>query len=202
MIKKILQENKNNISTIKKYFLISFLVFTISFLIGILFVILQPEVAENALEKIEEEFSFIRDLNNIQLGFFIFLNNSIKIFLFIFLGLIFAIPTLFFLITNGFVLGLVIAVMFPYLGFKGIFDSLFYHGIFELPALFLGSALGIWIGTLSIKKINKIKKLKELLKNTEIKNAFLVSLNVFFSIIVPLLIVAAIIETILISYYK
>lgn len=201
MLEKILK-NKEATSVIKKYFLISLLIFTISFILGVIFVVLQPETSKEAIEKIEKEFSFIRSLSSIQLGLFIFLNNSIKIFLFIFLGVIFTIPTLFFLITNGFVLGLVSAVMFPYLGFKGLFDSLFYHGIFELPALFIGSALGIWIGTLAIKKINKVRKIKELLKISEIKNALMLSLNIFFLFIIPLLAIAAIIETLLIFYYK
>ncbi len=202
MIKKIIKENKNNIPIIKKYFFVSFFVFTMSFIVGFIFVSLQPETAREALEKIEEEFSFLRNLSNLQLGIFIFLNNSIKILLFIFLGVVFVVPTLFFLVTNGFVLGLVVAVMFPYLGPKGIFDSLFYHGIFEIPALFLGSSLGIWIGTLSFKKIKKVKKLKELFKISEIKDAIIVSLNIFLVVIIPLLAIAAIVETMLIAYYK
>ncbi len=190
--------NKNNILLIRKYFFLSIIIFVVSFFLGFVFVYLQPETAKEAMERIEEEFSFIRDLNSIQLGLFIFFNNSLKILLFIFLGVLFGIPTLFFLVTNGFVLGFVIAIAHPYLGAKGIFESLFYHGIFELPALFLGSALGIWVGVTTTTKIKRIKKIQEVIKIKEIKSALFFSFKLFLLIILPLLAIAAIIETVLI----
>ncbi len=198
MLKKIIGKEKDIVRLIKRYFVLSMTIFIVSFCLGVLFTSYQQETAQRALETIKEEFSFIEKLNNIQLGLFIFLNNSIKIFLFIFLGVIFTIPTLFFLITNGFVLGFVITAVYPDLGFKETFNSLFYHGVFELLALFIGSSLGIWIGTIAIKKIKKTKKLEEILKIKEIKTAFSFSFKIFLLIIVPLLAAAAIIETLLI----
>ncbi len=198
MLKKIIKENQDIVFLIKKYFVLSMSIFIVSFCLGVLFTFYQPEISQRALEKIKEEFSFIEKLNNIQLGLFIFFNNSIKIFLFIFLGVVFIIPTLFFLITNGFVLGFVVAAVYPDLGIKETFSSLFYHGVFELSALFIGSSLGIWIGTMAINKIKKTKKLEEILKIKEIKTAFSFSFRIFLFIIIPLLAAAAIIETLLI----
>ena len=62
------------------------------------------------------------------------------------------------------------------------------HGIFELPAIFLAFGLGLKFGTFWMKK----KKIKTLL------DYFWNSLRVFLLIILPLLIIAAIIEGILI----
>jgi stage II sporulation protein M len=65
------------------------------------------------------------------------------------------------------------------------------HGIFELPALFLSAGLGLRLGTFIFRK-NKLKSLK---------NYLFESLRVFLFIIFPFLLIAAIIEGILISFF-
>jgi stage II sporulation protein M len=171
----------------KKYFLYSSLVFLYSFLLGVNFTLFFPDTAEKALQQLIESFGGLAEMGVVYLGVFIFLNNSLKIFLFIYLGLLFAIPTLIFLVINGWTLGWVIAV-------SG-FDSLLYiipHGVFEFTALFIGTSLGIKLGVLSYKKIktkNDDKKIKESLRD---------SFKIFGLVIVPLLAVAAVVEILVI----
>ncbi|MCF7845274.1 MAG: stage II sporulation protein M [Candidatus Pacebacteria bacterium] len=172
----------------KKYFLYSFLVFLYSFLLGINFTLFFPEMAENALQQLIESFGGLGEMGVVYLGVFIFLNNTLKIFLFIYLGILLAIPTLFFLVINGWTLGWVIAV-------SG-FDSFLFiipHGIFEFTALFIGTSLGLKLGVLSYKKI-KTKEVTE----KQIKESLKDSFKVFTSVIVPLLAVASIIEVLVI----
>ncbi len=171
----------------KKYFIYSFLIFLYSFLLGVNFTLFFPETAEKALQQLIESFSGLVDMKIAYLGIFIFLNNSLKIFLFIYLGLLFAIPTLIFLVINGWTLGWVIAVS----GFGSIF-YIIPHGIFEFTALFIGTSLGIKLGVLSYEKIKtskQDKKIKESLKD---------SFKIFGLVIVPLLAIAAVIEIIVI----
>ncbi len=179
---------------IRNYFLLALVLFLFSFLVGVLFVHFYPSLAKDAMFEMQKSFSFLLELDPIHLGVFIFFNNSVKILLFIILGILFAIPTLIFLLINGWVLGYVVAFNYPELGLEGLFFSLFFHGIFEFTALLIGGAMGIGLGLFSYRSFrNKNSSLKE-----ELKENVKSSINVFLWIIIPLLLIAAIIETLLI----
>lgn len=196
MIKKEdLEIIKNN----KKYIGISAIIFFISFFFGVLFAVLYPALAKESLDELVKTFSFLLKFKPLEMGIFLFLNNSIKIFLFMFLGILFAVPTIFFLILNGWILGYVIGVSFPEIGMSGVFYSVFLHGVFELSGLFLGSAMGIFLG-LSLYRETKKKAFKIFPFSFTIKKLFLSSVRIFACIILPLLFLAALIETYLIYY--
>ncbi len=196
MIKK---EDINLIKKNKKYIGVSAFIFFISFFLGVLFSLFYPVLAKESLDELVKAFSFLLEFKPLEMGIFLFLNNSIKIFLFMFLGIIWALPTLFFLILNGWVLGYVIGVSFPELGISGIFYAVFLHGIFELSGLFLGSALGIVLGISAYREI-KNKSFKIFPLSNNLKKLFISSLRIFSCIILPLLFIAALIETYLIYF--
>ena len=108
--------------------------------------------------------------NNIQVSFFSMI-----------LGILFGIIPTLTLIVNGYVLGFVINKS---IASEGIFIiwRLFPHGIFELPAVLISISLGIKLGT----------DLKNFRKN--IKS----SLITFILVVVPLLVIAGIIESLLV----
>jgi stage II sporulation protein M len=177
-----------NLIKIKKYFLFSFVVFLFSFVCGVFFVVFFPDLSLKALQELENSFKGLLEMSATQLGFFIFLNNSLKIFLFIILGVLFAVPTVFFLVVNGWVLGWVITAT----GF-GSFFQIIPHGVFEFTALFIGSSLGIRLGALCYKNAKRKEVGQE-----KIKKELISSVKIFFLIIIPLLATAAIVETFLI----
>ena len=86
-------------------------------------------------------------------------------------------------IANGFILGFVASMAVSSEGFFVLW-RIFPHGIFELPAIFISFGLGLKIGTFIFQK----KKFESF------KKYFMNSLKVFLFIIIPLLIIAAIIE--------
>jgi len=90
-------------------------------------------------------------------------------------------------IGNGYVVGFVLSKSVLDSGFSVIFN-LFPHGIFELPAVFISLGMGLKLGFTFFQNNWKKKILKNLLN----------SLRVFVLIVFPLLIIAAIIESILI----
>jgi stage II sporulation protein M len=196
MIKK---EDIKLIKKNKKYIGVSAVIFFLSFVFGVLFSLLYPILAKESLNELVKAFSFLLDFKPIEMGIFLFLNNSIKIFLFMFLGVIWALPTLFFLILNGWILGYVVGVSFPELGLNGVFYSVFLHGVFELSGLFLGSALGIIMG-ISVYKETRNKSFKVFPFSYDLKKLFVSSLRIFSFIILPLLFIAALIETYLIYF--
>lgn len=118
---------------------------------------------------------------------FIFLNNIQSSIASILFGTLLGIFPILAIIINGYLLGFVSEMSVKT---DGIFVlwKLLPHGIFELPAVFISMALGLKLGTFIFYK-NRFETFKKYLWN---------SLIVFFFIILPFLILAAIIEGLLI----
>jgi len=143
-----------------------------------------PEVLYNEiLDFIRKLLEETENLSQSELIFFIISNNVRSSFFGILFGFIYGIFPLIITITNGYVLGFVSLMSVSNGGFFSLW-KLFPHGIFELPAIFISLGLGLKFGTFIFQK-NKLKSFKNYLMN---------SLRVFLLIILPLLIVAGIIE--------
>jgi stage II sporulation protein M len=102
-------------------------------------------------------------------------------------GIVFGLFPLGTAIVNGYVAGFVANMS---VAKKGIFVlwRLFPHGIFELPAVLISIGLGMRLGTILFRKAS-------------FKEEIIESARFFILIIVPLLIVAAVIEGILIFLF-
>jgi stage II sporulation protein M len=94
-------------------------------------------------------------------------------------------------ISNGIILGYVMKGVWIDSGISN-FWRIFPHGIFELPAVFISLALGLKLGMFVFSKNPGREFLSRL------KNSFII----FVVVVLPLLLVAAIIEGILIFLYK
>lgn len=126
-----------------------------------------------------------------ELIFFILQNNLETALLSLLLGIFFGIFPIFNALANGVIIGYVLALSYKVAGLSSWWRIL-PHGIFELPAIFIALGLGMKLGfTIFLKKQNKIK---------EFKRRFYNSFNVFLMIVIPLLIIAAIIEGLLIAF--
>ncbi len=190
--------NKSLILRIIKYYgIYSFLFFVASFLIGVFIVQAYPGQAEEVYKEVLNAFSPLLDIGPLEMVLFIFFNNTITVFLGMALGIFFMLPTLFFLFINGLVLGLVSSFFYSQYGLFILLSLLLPHGIFELPAVFIGSGLGLWLGFSAWSRMRQ-GKLREFLTGEELKNSVKICVDVFFMVIIPLLAVAAIIETVLI----
>jgi len=126
-------------------------------------------------------------LNVLELTFFILLNNIQSAFFTLLGGVFLGILPIIGALTNGIVLGYVLSLTYEVSGLLD-FWRLFPHGIFELGAIFIALGMGVRLGGFVFAK----QKVREL------KRRFFESINVFLVIIMPLLILAAIIEGLLI----
>ncbi|MBU0958840.1 MAG: stage II sporulation protein M [Nanoarchaeota archaeon] len=139
----------------------------------------------NILVFIERLIEKTENMGSSELLRFIFFNNLQTSFLAMVVGVLFAVFPLFAIVTNGYLLGFV-----SYLSVKAggilVLWKLLPHGIFELPAVFLAVGLGLRLG-LYIFRTNE-RPFKEIIVEC---------LRVFLFVILPLLIVAAIIEVML-----
>lgn len=136
----------------------------------------------------ENIFNFIEDLvkrtegmDMKQLIGFIFTNNIQSSFLGMMLGIAFGIFPLIAVVTNGYLLGFVANISVKTDGLLVLWKIL-PHGIFELPAVLISLGLGFRLGSVLFRK------------NTSFSSDFFNSLRVFLLIILPLLIIAALIE--------
>jgi len=87
--------------------------------------------------------------------------------------------------------------------------SLLPHGVFELAAFFIGSALGINLGMAAYGEIKKgnltVKEVLKAIKSFEfpeggLKKGYALAVDGFLYIVLPLLFIAALIETYLIFH--
>ncbi|MAG39720.1 hypothetical protein CMI41_02025 [Candidatus Pacearchaeota archaeon] len=151
-------------------------------LIGFIFPIFFVEQIIKMLGQLALEFE---GLTVLQAALKIFFNNTLVSFLAIFLGLLIGLFPLMATIQNGYILGFVARFVVMGEGPWALWRIL-PHGIFELPAIFIAIGLGLKLGE---KVLTRKKPVK-----------FLVAaLKVFLLVIVPLLVIAAIIEGLLIG---
>ncbi|MCH7567960.1 MAG: stage II sporulation protein M [Nanoarchaeota archaeon] len=180
----IWKESLSYLKETRNYIFIAVFIFFISALIGFLFssefTFFDPILRELA-GKIE-------GLSLLQLMWFIFQNNITSAFIVVIFGVVLGIFPVINALTNGVLLGYVFSKASAIAGFSVIW-FLLPHGIFELPAIFIALGLGMNFGMFIFSK-NKKK---------EFVRRFYGSMKVFFSIVLPLLIIAAIIEGILIT---
>lgn len=118
------------------------------------------------------------------------LQNNLQSSLFgLFGGIFLGIFPLIVALINGVIVGYVLRLSWNSSGFSELW-RLFPHGIFELPAVFISIGLGVKLGGF-IFSAHPTRELKERLYK---------SVNVFLFIVIPLLIIAAIIEGLLIHF--
>ncbi|MDP3966269.1 MAG: stage II sporulation protein M [archaeon] len=120
---------------------------------------------------------------------FLYGNNSLSSFMGLFFGFIFGIFPFLVASFNGLILGLVSNLSVSEGGILSLW-RLFPHGIFELPAIFISLGLGLKLSTFIFEK----KKWESL------RVFFEKSFYVYILVVLPLLLIAAIIEGILIIF--
>jgi len=172
----------------KKYIWIMFFIFVFCFFIGF-FVKLPLGIESKLLDYLKDLFLQAKGLGPIGMIWFLFSNNVVtNLFIFV-LGIFFGIFPLLNVLVNGFILGFASKINVLQ---NGVFSlwKLFPHGIFEIPALMISLGIGLNLG-ICFFRIKDKEEFKKMLTN---------SFRVFILIIVPLLIIAAIIEGLLISF--
>ena len=193
----LLRESWNYVRESRNYIWFALFVFLGFLIAGLIFP--TPGFLEEQIKEIITKLaSQIEGLNNFQLILFIFKNNLLVSLMAVFLGVIFCFVPVIIAASNGYVVGFVVKTMIEKLGAVDGTLSLWRilpHGIFELPAVIISLGLGIRLGVLAFESFNKgsFKTLKGSLKKM---------LIVVVYVILPLLIIAAIIEGILIGVLK
>jgi len=172
----------NYLKECKNYIWIIVGIFFVFVLIG--YFIPAPESIKIQIMKFIQDIVKQTDgMSQLRLINFIFLNNFQSSFFGLILGAGLGIFPIFATVGNGYLLGFVGAMSVKEAGILSLW-RIFPHGIFELPAVFISFGLGLKFGSFIFQK--KKKDLFLYYLNS--------SLRVFVFIVVPLLIIAGIIE--------
>ena len=146
-----------------------------------------PELASNVLEELKIALEPLAEsLDPLILLPIIFLNNAIKALGAIVLGIVLGLPPLFFVVANGFMIGVVIIALKSSLGYGVIAASMVPHGIIEIPILLLASALGLRIGYQSLRYLIRQK--------SSVKAQLRQGMKIYLKWILASLFVAALVE--------
>jgi len=172
---------------IKFYFKALTLLLIISGTLGFVTALQFPIDTSVAVDKASEDLSFIKNLTHLDIFLFILLNNTLKAFIIMLLGVLWGVIPVLFILFNGYAIGIVTAVVGVNTGFMSILLGTIPHGIFEIYAILLAASYGVWLGEKFVKKLKN--------KSIPLVSYIKISVSKFFKIVFPLLILAALIET-------
>ena len=168
----------------KTFIQISVFIFFLFFVFGLLSAMAYPDGANLIINRVDVFFGFAKNLNPFFLVLFIFLNNAIKAFLAMLFGIIFGLVPIFFLIANGFILGVFSLVEFDK-GWTRLVAGILPHGIFELAGVFLATGYGMWMGYHFFKFIFFRERFSPVFKK---------AMKKYFRVILPILFLASLVE--------
>ncbi|MBS7637707.1 stage II sporulation protein M [Candidatus Bathyarchaeota archaeon] len=137
------------------------------------------------LEELIQPFPELKGMSLPSIFLFILANNVLKSLVWMVLGILFGIPPLIFTAFNGFFLGWFSYSISRERGIMFTLAALVPHGVVEIPAILLSMAAGLGIGYQFINRLRGRGRV-----GAEVKGA----LKLFVRRIVPLLLLAALIE--------
>ena len=167
----------------KFYIILVIILFAVAIAAGICS---SPEQSDQILQGLVGFFEPFVDLGPFSLIGFIFLNNAVKSLLVILLGVILGLPSMLFVLVNGYVIGTVTAAVLSKLGCGVLIASLAPHGIIEIPAVLLASGLGVQVGHAMLLRFTG--------QRHEVRNVLECGLKIYVRWILPALLVASVIE--------
>jgi stage II sporulation protein M len=176
------------VSKSRRYIVLAVVIFSVSIVVGAV-------MHERFTELLKYLTAFAKSMKDqsatgIILG--IFQKNFIAMLVVIVGGIAFGVIPVFSLVVNGAVLGVaMMAALQKGLSIFALIAAILPHGMFELPAIFIASGVGMRIGFMQLKH-NREPARKRMAEG----------LQVLFFVVLPLLIVAAIIEGLGIAYLR
>jgi len=175
-----------NRTEILAYFFILCCLFLLSTYTGYFVAMRDPKIAENVLSQFSSEFGFIKLLPRFLIFLIIFVNNAVKAFVAMLLGVLFGLAPVLFVVLNGMMVGMVVYVVGERIGIDRVIMLLLPHGIIEIPAILLACSYGLWLGRMFFEKLRG----KDVSMNEMVGEA----ISKFVKTVVPMLLVSAFVE--------
>ncbi len=158
-----------------------------SFVIGAAFAITMPGEAQQIMKLIFEQFEGFRDQTAFDLMISLFLHNALICALMALLGIALGVITLLLVFDNGLMIGLIGTLAVGRSGLPVTLAALLPHGIIEIPAMMLSSAIGLYLGYCVLLSLFG--------RRMEVAREIFDSARMFVVWILPMLLIAAFIES-------
>ncbi len=181
------QERRAYLIRLGPYLAASVFLFGAGTVAGLIVVYYFPDLGDYFKETIAAFVKTFAGLPRLKLAGAIFINNAAKTLLAILLGALAGVVPGFFLLANGVALGIAWSLSASARGAWFSLLTLLPHGVLELPAVFLGTSIGLLIGVETLKRLTGRSEAR---LGAEIASG----LRFFCTVIVPLLFAAALVE--------
>lgn len=181
------KERVHYLRELRPYLIASLLLIGSGMLLGILSLLYAPGFAQQLRGSVAQFVKTFIGLPKLYLALAIFLNNSLKSLLAIVLGMFFGVLPVFLLLLNGCMIAIVFYLSVQSRGLWTSLLAILPHGMFELPAVLLGTSIGLRLGLHTIRRLFGTAE-------TTIGQELHLAFQCFFTFIIPLLVVAAFIE--------
>ncbi|NJD75533.1 MAG: stage II sporulation protein M [Candidatus Methanoperedens sp.] len=182
-----MQKDLDYLYSLRKYILVVTGVFILSLIAGLVASQKNFGFSENYFETLQNSYGWIKELNPFLIMLLIFFNNAIKSLLALLLGVGLGVIPLLFVAVNGVVLSIVVDVVSKKQGILFVAAALLPHGIIEIPIVLISAGIGLRLGYVMYLSIRGLR--------TDIKQELKQGLIFYIIRIVPLLFVAAMVET-------
>jgi len=156
----------------------------------VLFAIFGYAAGPQGQSMLEEMAGFVRawELSGTELILLIFVNNALKAFLVLVLGLGLGVFPVLFLAVNGVVLGQVIAEVVSQHGLMLAITGLAPHGVLEIPAVIIAAGFGLRLGVeVGGRFVGRPSQVRPWLRS---------GLRTYLRVVLPLLVIASVIEVV------
>jgi stage II sporulation protein M len=193
MLKKTIQESKSYLFQIQKYVWISLAIFLVAAFSGYYFAQHFPSETAAYFEEMKKFFSSINQESPWQTFLSIFKNNVDAMLIVVAMGIFAGLFSLTFLLTNGFLIGMVAFLFTSQSSWLVLASGILPHGIIEIPRMLFSAAIGFRIGKTAIQKL--------LRKNVSLTREVARGIKFAVTVIVPLLFLAALIEAYITPYF-
>lgn len=176
------------LKSLRPYFILTCILFLFGIIAGYLFAIYQFDIVNELINEFQKKIDSVSGASQFELMLFIFSNNAMVNLVLIISGIFFCILPILIILTNGILIGIVFFQFASQYGFLLVFITLIPHGIIELPITFTSASIGMKLGLRTFQKLFQIK-------HVDLKYEFLNAIRIYLIIVIPLIFLAAIIET-------
>ena len=174
------------LSELLPYTVLSTGLFAVGVLAGMIAIVWLPDAAAGVERSIAEFAQLGHGLGPAGLFAFVVINNVVKAAMMMYLGVVFGLIPIFFLVSNGMVLSVAVALISDEAGALVAVAGLMPHGIIEISAVLMAAAAGLRLGAVAVERMRR----PEVKLKTELAKAW----RFFVTLVLPALVIAGVIE--------
>ena len=181
------EERRAYLHRLLPYISASLTLFAAGMVLGLVVIYRIPGMADRFADTLANFIQMFSAMPPWKLTAAIFVNNAVKTLVAILLGTVLGFVPGIFLLANGMALGVALSLSIQARGVWLSLVAILPHGVLELPAVFLGTSIGLMLGVQTIKRL---RRQLEPPSRSELASA----LRFYCTVIVPLLLLAALVE--------